>query len=550
MRPSDIAQNSEAYEQDLANLITKLADRINNGDRVELEKTCKQHPTFATDLRDLWGTIAITRAAADEMASKSFTGEADTRIPGLDVPYDLGNYILEEEIGRGGMGIVYRATRKSDEKIIAIKMILKGDFASPVERERFQAEAEAAARLTHRHIAPIYEIGEHEGLAFFCMKLIDGGTLTQRLLAGPLHPRKAGTIMAEICDAVDYAHSQGVLHRDLKPSNILLDQAGHAYIVDFGLAKQASNSTSLTKSGAILGTPSYMSPEQAAGARGEVGVVSDVYSLGAILYHMLTGRPPFLGASPVDTLLMVLEQAPLIPRALNRRVDRKLEMIAMRCLQKPQDLRYRSAKNLSNDVRAYLNNESVSAREGRVMQVVANLFRETHHAEVLENWGLIWMWHSLVLLVASLSTHVLWMLGNENRVHYWLMWTLGLGAWAVVFWFVRRTMGPVTFVERQVAHVWASAMCCVVFLFPLEAVLKLEVLSLAPLLAVVAGMVFLIKAGILSGRFYVQAALMFATAIVMAWYPQQAMLTFGFAAAACFFSAGWKYYRRRKRALR
>lgn len=550
MRPSDIAQNSEAYEQDLANLITKLADRINNGDRVELEKTCKQHPTFATDLRDLWGTIAITRAAADEMASKSFTGEADTRIPGLDVPYDLGNYILEEEIGRGGMGIVYRATRKSDEKIIAIKMILKGDFASPVERERFQAEAEAAARLTHRHIAPIYEIGEHEGLAFFCMKLIDGGTLTQRLLAGPLHPRKAGTIMAEICDAVDYAHSQGVLHRDLKPSNILLDQAGHAYIVDFGLAKQASNSTSLTKSGAILGTPSYMSPEQAAGARGEVGVVSDVYSLGAILYHMLTGRPPFLGASPVDTLLMVLEQDPLIPRALNRRVDRKLEMIAMRCLQKPQDLRYRSAKNLSNDVRAYLNNESVSAREGRVMQVVANLFRETHHAEVLENWGLIWMWHSLVLLVASLSTHVLWMLGNENRVHYWLMWTLGLGAWAVVFWFVRRTMGPVTFVERQVAHVWASAMCCVVFLFPLEAVLKLEVLSLAPLLAVVAGMVFLIKAGILSGRFYVQAALMFATAIVMAWYPQQAMLTFGFAAAACFFSAGWKYYRRRKRALR
>ena len=550
MRESDSTQQSEAYEQDLANLITNLADRINSGDRVELEKTCKQHPTFEADLRDLWGTIAVTRAAADEMASKTFTGEADTRIPGLEVPYDLGNYILEEEIGRGGMGIVYRAVRKSDEKRIAIKMILKGDFASQVERERFQAEAEAAVRLTHRHIAPIYEIGDHEGLAFFCMKLVDGGTLTQRLLAGPLHPRTAGKIMSEICDAVEYAHSQGVLHRDLKPSNILLDQAGHAYIVDFGLAKQASSNTSLTKSGAILGTPSYMSPEQAAGARGEVGVASDVYSLGAILYHMLTGRPPFLGTSPVETLLMVLEQDPLIPRALNRRVDRNLEMIAMRCLQKPQDLRYRSAKNLFQDIRAYLNNESVSAREGRFMQIAANLFRETHHAEVLENWGLIWMWHSLVLLVASLATHALWMMGDETRLHYWLMWTLGLGAWAVVFWFVRHTMGPVTFVERQVAHVWASAMCCVAFLFPLEAALHLEVLSLAPILAVVAGMVFLIKAGILSGRFYMQAAFMFATAIVMAWLPNFAMVLFGLASAGCFFTAGWKYYRRRKRALR
>lgn len=550
MRASDTANTSEEYEQELANLITNLADRINNGDQVELEKTCRQHPTFESDLRDLWGTIAVTRAAADEMASKSFTGDADTRIPGLEVPYDLGSYVLEQEIGRGGMGIVYRATRKSDEKTIAIKMILKGDFASPAERERFKAEAEAAARLNHRNIAPIYEIGEHEGLAFFCMKLINGGTLTQRLITGPLHPRKAGKIMAEICDAVDYAHSQGVLHRDLKPSNILLDETGQAYIVDFGLAKQASSNVSLTKSGAILGTPSYMSPEQAAGARGEVGAVSDVYSLGAILYHMLTGRPPFLGASPVDTLLMVLEQDPLVPRALNRRVDRKLEMIALRCLQKPQDLRYPSAKHLTKDIKAYLNNESVSAREGRFVQVIGNLFRETHHAEVLENWGLIWMWHSLVLLIASLATHLLWMLGDENRIHYWLMWTFGLGAWAVVFWFVRRTMGPVTFVERQVAHVWASAMCCVAFLFPLEAVLKLEVLSLAPLLGVVAGMVFLIKAGILSGSFYFQAAIMFATSVVMAWYPNWAMVTFGMASAACFFASGWKYHRRRKLSIR
>ena len=537
------------YDQSLANLITELADRSNAGDKVELEAACKKYPQFESDLRDLWGTIVVTRAAADEMATRSFSPDSDIRIPGLEVPYDLGKYVLEEEIGRGGMGIVYRATRKSDQNQIAIKMILRGDFASAVERERFQAEAEAAARLTHKNIAPIYEIGEHEGLAFFCMKLIDGGTLTEKLASGPLRARTAGTIMADLSDAVSYAHSQGVLHRDLKPSNILLDSDGHAYVVDFGLAKQNSSRASLTRSGAILGTPAYMSPEQAAGAKGEVGDVSDVYSLGAILYHMLTGRPPFLGASPVDTLMMVMEQDPIMPRVLNRRVDRRLEMIALRCLQKPQDLRYGSAADLKQDLKAYLNDESISAREGRFMQVIGNVFRETHHAQVLENWGVIWMWHSLVLLIASLATNMLALFGDDNRIHYWLLWTFGLGAWAVVFWFVRRTMGPVTFVERQIAHVWAAAMGCVAFLFPLEAALGLEVLSLAPLLGVVAAMVFLAKAGILSGTFYIQAVIMFGTAILMARFPQYAMTLFGFASAACFFAAGWKYSRRRRQSM-
>lgn len=544
------ADDQDRHDQALANLITRLADRANAGEQVDLESTCREHPEFDSDLRELWGTIIVTRAAADGMATRSFTGNSEVRVPGLDVPYDLGKYILKEEIGRGGMGIVYRATRKSDGKTLAIKMILKGDFASPIERDRFQAEAEAAARLTHRSIAPIYEIGEHEGLSFFCMKLIEGGTLTERLMKGPLHARMAGRIMFDIASAISYAHSQGVLHRDLKPSNILLDPDGNAFVVDFGLAKQTSARSSLTKSGAILGTPSYMSPEQAAGARGEVGAVSDVYSMGAILYHMLTGRPPFLGPSPVDTVLMVLEQDPIAPRVLNRRVNRKLEMIAMRCLQKPQDLRYASADELAEDIAAFLEDRPVSAREGRFVKILANVFRETHHAEVLENWGVLWMWHSLVLVVSGIATNVLFLMGDENRIHYWLMWTLGLGTWAVVFWIVRRTMGPVTFVERQIAHVWAASMVCVAFLFPLEGVLHLEVLSLAPLLAVIAAMVFLIKAGILSGSFYFHAGAMLITAVVMVRFPRYAMTIFGFASGASFFLAGWKYNRRRLNATR
>ena len=548
--PNHSSSQESCYDQELANLLSAFADRSNAGEELDLEVVCQLHPRFERDLRDLWGTIHVTHAAAQEMAQRSFPSESNLRLPGLEVPCDLGKYVLEEEIGRGGMGIVYRATRKTDQGQIAIKMILRGDFASPADLERFQAEAEAAARLAHKNIVPIYEIGEHEGRAFFCMKLIDGGTLTERLVkTGPLRPRQAGLIMVDIANAISYAHSQGVLHRDLKPSNILLDEDGHAYVVDFGLAKQTTSRASLTRSGAILGTPAYMSPEQAAGRRGEVTDASDVYSLGAILYHMLTGRPPFLGPSPVDTLLMVLEQDPIAPRVLNRRVDRRLEMISLRCLQKPRDLRYQSAGDLNRDLRAYLNNESLSASEGRFLQVVGNVFRETHHAEVLENWGVIWMWHSLVLLVASLATNLLALLQNDNRVHYSLMWTVGLGAWAIVFWFVRRRMGPVTFVERQIAHVWAAAMCCVVFLFPLEAALGLNELALAPLLAVVAGMVFLIKAGILSGTFYVYAVAMFATAILMACFPPFAMSMFGLASATCFFVSGWKYSRRRQRTL-
>ena len=352
--------------------------------------------------------------------------------------------------------------------------------------------------------------------------------------------------MCQISQAIDHAHSKGILHRDLKPSNILVDKDGTAYVADFGLAKTVQASLSLTKTGAVLGTPSYMSPEQAAGARGQVGVASDVYSLGAILYHMLTGHPPFLGVSPVDTVMMVIEQDPIAPRVLNRQVDRRLEMISMRCLQKPQDLRYTSADGLASDLDAYLRNDMVSATIGRFGQVVGNVFRETHHATILENWGLLWMWHSLVLLVASIATQVFFWMGITNRNYYWPMWTFGLATWAVVFWIIRRRMGPVMFVERQIAHVWAASMCAVALLFPLEHVLNLKVLSLAPVLGALAGMTFLIKAGMLSGSFYIQSVVMFATAILMAMFPSIAMILFGVSSAACFFFSGLKYYRRSK----
>jgi len=313
--------------------------------------------------------------------------------------------------------------------------------------------------------------------------------------------------------------------------------------MDFGLAKRIDDTGVLTRTGAILGTPAYMAPEQAAGDRGDVSPASDVYSLGSVLYSALTGRPPFQAATAVDTLLLVLEQEPLPPRALNPVIDRDLEMIVLRCLQKPVDLRYESAGRLADDLQAYMNDEPISARSGRFAHVVARWLRETHHATVLEKWGLLWMWHSLVLLMVCLVTSTLHWQGVKSRWTYFILWTVGLGAWAVVFWTIRRRMGPVLFVERQIAHVWASSMAAIAALFPVEYLLELEVLKLAPVLALVSGMVFTVKAGVLTGKFYTQAIVMFLVAPLMAIFPDWALVIFGVTGAGCFLVPGWKYHR-------
>ena len=265
---------------------------------------------------------------------------------------------------------------------------------------------------------------------------------------------------------------------------------------------------------------------------------------------MLTGKPPFQAPSPIDTVLMVLEQEPIAPRTLNPRTDGDLEMIALKCLQKPADLRYQSADELASDLQAFLNHEPISAKSSHLTQIVSRAFRETHHAVVLENWGLLWMWHGLVLLVLCLVTNGLSLYGVASRWPYLSLWVLGLGFWAAIFWSLRRRSGPITFVERQIAHVWAGSMVCSTLLYALEALLGLKVLELSPVLGAIAGMVFLAKAGILSGSFYLQALVLFATAIGMAAIRRLpigdlGVALFGVVSAACFFFPGLKYYRQK-----
>ena len=403
--------------------------------------------------------------------------------------------------------------------------------------------------MDHPNIVKVFQFEEKDGHPFLCMEYVEGMTLPQYLQSEP-SPERIAEIMRQVATGVQYAHEHGVLHRDLKPSNILLDRNGNPRIVDFGLAKHqmaepALSTAPLTRSGSILGTPAYMAPEAASGTRLAVGPASDIYSLGAILYYCLVGRGPFTGSSTLDTLLKVMEQEPVPPREIRATVDRDLEMVALKCLQKPMDLRYHSAGALADDLNAYLRSETMSARSGRLAEVLARTFRETHNAVVLENWGLLWMWHSLVLFIACFATDLMHWNGVNAYWKYFLLWSVGFGTWASVFWVLRRRMGPVTFIERQIAHTWAASLIGIGSLFWLEMYWHMEVLKLAPLLGVISGMIFLIKAGMLSGAFYVQAIILFLTSIPMALFPDVAHTLFGLVSGLCFFVPGLKYYRQR-----
>ncbi len=287
-------------------------------------------------------------------------GEKGWQLTGLD------DYQLIAEVARGGMGVVYRARQKSLNRIVAVKMILAGHLASDDDVQRFRSEAEAAARLQHPNIVAIYEVGESDGRHFFSMQFVEGRSLAERIREQPMPIEDAAGCLRTVADAVDYAHVQGILHRDLKPSNILLDKDGIPHLTDFGVAKQIRSDSQLTATGTIIGTPGYMPPEQASGDK-EVGRTADVYSLGAVLYDLLTGRPPFTAQKPTDVLMQVLHAEPVSPHVLNPSVPVDLSTICLKCLEKDPARRYATARELSEDLARWLTGQPIAARQiGRI----------------------------------------------------------------------------------------------------------------------------------------------------------------------------------------
>jgi len=433
---------SSERQQRLQEVLVAYLEAVESGNAPHQKDFVERHPEFADELADFFaGRQQVDELAApireavqsgdvDEVIAFDTAtigvekDTADGAAVGTRVRY-FGDYELLEEIARGGMGVVYRARQASLNRIVAVKMILAGQLASDEEIQRFHSEAEAAASLDHPGIVPIFEVGEHEGQHYFSMGFVDGQSLAAKLSDGPLPSREAAELTRKVAEAVAYAHEAGVIHRDLKPSNVLLEESRELRaesqeqtksvvsstsgssplsalsfrprITDFGLARRVEGDSELTATGQVLGTPTYMSPEQAAAKLGEVKETADIYALGAILYTLLTGRPPFQADNPVDTLMQVMNQEPVSPRLLNPHVPRDLETICLKCLEKDRRRRYVSAEELVDELQRFLNGEPIHARP---ISSVARAWRWCRRKPVLATTGAI----AIVATIATVGT--------------------------------------------------------------------------------------------------------------------------------------------------
>jgi WD40 repeat protein/tRNA A-37 threonylcarbamoyl transferase component Bud32/tetratricopeptide (TPR) repeat protein len=371
----DQGQGSQRFDR----VIAEYLQAVEAGTAPRREQLLAENPELADQLNEFFALHDVMRRAATdspdlpfddktvEQASQGLsgatwaTGDRDTLELGARVRY-FGDYELLEEIARGGMGVVYKAKQQSLHRTVAVKMILAGQLASEEDVKRFHAEAEAAANLDHPGIVPIFEVGQYQDQHYFSMGYVEGSSLSARVAHGPLAPREAAEYMKKVADAIAYAHEHGVIHRDLKPANVLIDQNGEPRVTDFGLAKQVQGDSDLTASGQILGTPGFMPPEQASARIHDIHEASDIYSLGAVLYNLVTGRPPFQADNQLDTLVQVIEREPIAPRQLNPNVPHDLETICLKCLEKRQQRRYASAQEVADELQRFLNGEPIVAR--------------------------------------------------------------------------------------------------------------------------------------------------------------------------------------------
>ena len=440
----------------------------------------------------------------------------------------FGDYELLEEIARGGMGVVYKARQISLNRIVALKMILAGQLACDEDVKRFHAEAEAAANLDHGGIVPIYEVGEHDGQHYFSMGYVEGPTLADKLREGPLSPHEAARLTRSVSEAVAFAHQHGVIHRDLKPANVLLDPDGHPRVTDFGLAKRVAGDSNLTATGQVLGTPSYMSPEQAAGKTALVGPLSDVYSVGAILYELLTGKPPFRAATPVDTLIQVLDNQPVSPRLLNPQVPHDLEIICLKCLEKEPPHRYESAQELTDDLDRFLQGELIHASSINLLGRATRALMHSQHEEHFHGWGLALILMGVIIFLAHVATYILSTADHHPLISYWIPRVAMFMAMLVLLWFVRpQSILPTGAAERPIWAVWIGYLLAIgtlTWVIYLQGEARNELFSLS---AILSGFGFFAMGSHLWGGSYLIGCAFLVAAPLLAIFPDSSAFWFG-----------------------
>jgi serine/threonine-protein kinase len=413
-------------EDRLDNLLLTWHEQQKKGRDVSAAELCRDCPELATALSqriaDLqaknplvppkqpgWTTVVPVQQPAHEAASDTLR-EGLRSQPGASAPPStVPGYEILKELGRGGMGVVYQARQCNLNRLVALKMILAGTHAGPDALARFLHEAETVARLKHPNIVHIYECGSHEGKPYFSLEYLEGGAWAGKLKGQPQPPGEAARAVQTLAIAVQAAHEQGIVHRDLKPANVLLAADGSLKITDFGLAKQSDSR--LTATGEVMGTPSYMAPEQALGQTRKIGPAADIYALGAILYELLTGRAPFKGASAWDTLQLVIGTEPVAPCQLQPKVPRDLETICLKCLHKEPNRRYGSALDLADDLRRFQNSEPIQARPVGTIERAWRWSRRNRAVAVLAaSLG-------VVALASIVALTGLWLRAERERDH-------------------------------------------------------------------------------------------------------------------------------------
>jgi tRNA A-37 threonylcarbamoyl transferase component Bud32 len=443
----------------------------------------------------------------------------------------FGDYEIVAELGRGGMGVVYRVRQKSLNRTVALKMLLPGSLATEADLQRFKTEAEATAGLRHPNIVTVHEVGESDGCHYYSMDFIDGVSLADRLAAGPLPGRAAARYVEAVARAIQHAHQHGILHRDLKPSNILIDKGDGPHVTDFGLAKRLHGDSRQTRTGAVLGTPGYMAPEQAAGRVKELSPPTDVYGLGAILYECLTGRPPFQAETPVATMQQVLERDPAPPSLLNPNVDHDLETICLKCLEKDPANRYPSAGAVADDLARFLAGESISASTVNVFEYLGRTLGRSQYMGEFRTWGNMLLAFAAIIAVEHLIIFSLIEVQGRPLV-FLLVRALQFALMGIVFWRNRsRRLLPASTAERQLWAIWVGYLIgCVAVVLAGNQMFEGDVYKtrLYVLWSLLAGLAFFGMGGSYWGRCYAFGAAFFALSVLLPRFsPEYAPLAFG-----------------------